>query len=111
MPVVCVIPVDPERGDFHTLTVHPDCDSAMLDPCIDRSSKGVPHLLRRCAGRDIPVIRNHTDHAVAHAASDHICLIATLMQPVQHFARRPGYIDLLSAVCHLSSLSCISNSF
>ena len=108
MPVIRVIPVDPEGRDLQALAVHADRDRPVLDPGIDRPFEYLPDLIRRRAGRNIPVIRSQSEHAVANTAAHHIGFITAFVQPVQDLCCRFRYIYFLSAVCHHRSLSCMN---
>ena len=107
MPVIRVISVDPEGRDLQALSVHADCDSPVFDPCVDRPFEYCPHLLRSRPGRNVPVVRYHSDHAVADAAAHNISFITAFVQPFQDLLRRFRYVYFLSDVCRHISLSCI----
>ena len=45
------------------------------------------HLLGRCVGRNVEVLGVQTDQCVTHTAAHEECLVARLVEPIQHLQR------------------------
>ena len=79
-----IFSINPVSCHLIARAIHHHRHSPVLNSGIHRSAEyplGVLRLCRRC---NVPVIRHPVKEAVAHAASDHICLISRIPKLLQN---------------------------